>query len=192
MEMQPGVSIEPFYVTDARLIVQYNALRFPGRWEGHGCHAAGLTPRCEVTADELADLVTAFGAWDIRCASGDELTTRFDNTEDEDERTRLRWRCTRTAILTLESLEKRRVTPGHQDIGAAWVIAMFYEDNDDQTMQPRPHVHAIVLNGTPTEIASRRRTQLLQCRTPSASGRADRGHALMSAPDQPGPGAVVA
>lgn len=102
--------------------------RAPARWYGSGCAQAGFTPGSEVYPYYLVPLAGHFGCQDITCPGGGG------------------------AVADIASaLEAHEVAPA-PDMDDAWVIAAVPHDAYQCPRWPFPHVHCLVVMGTPAEV----------------------------------------
>lgn len=101
------------------------------RWYGRGCAAAGFTPGGVVYAYCLKQVAGYVGTQDVTCPGEDPA-----------------------AIAA--AVEADEVAPA-PDMGDEWVIATFPHADWQCPQWPFPHVHNLIVTGTPREIRRTRR-----------------------------------
>lgn len=106
-------------------------VRQPARWHGRGCAPAGFAPGSVVYPYYLVPLAAHFGTQDVTCAVAE---------------------CSPAAAAEVATtLQETAVAPA-PDMGDDWVIAAFPHDAYQCQGWPFPHVHALIVMGTPPDI----------------------------------------
>ena len=100
----------------------------PVRWYGSGCARAGFTPGSEVYPYYLVPLAGHFGCQDITCPGEPGAGAGIAS-----------------------ALEAAEVAPA-PDMGHDWVMAAVPHDAHQCPRWPFPHVHVLVVMGTPADI----------------------------------------
>lgn len=103
----------------------------PARWSGHGCEAAGLAPGSMVYAHHLVPLAAHFGTQDVTCAAVPEGPG--------------------AAAEIAEALEASGEAPA-PDMSVNWVIATVPHGGWQCPRWRFPHVHSLIVMGTPEDI----------------------------------------
>lgn len=99
-----------------------------GRWYGRGCAQAGFAPGSVVYSYYLGPLAGHFGGHDVTCAGEPDAAADIAG-----------------------ALEASGEAPA-PDMGDDWVMAAFPHDAYQCRGWPVPHVHCVIIMGSPAEI----------------------------------------